>query len=357
MCKLDWYCKLQIGKMDMANPQSVVILGTGGTIAGRATNTSDNIGYTAAQVSASQLVAQVPGLQGVPLQVEQVVQIDSKDMRFTVWQSLLARVMHYLAQADVQGIVITHGTDTLEETAFFLSAALNGSKLLNKPVVLTCAMRPATSQAPDGPQNLWDAVTVACDVQACGVIVVCAGVVHSAVDVQKMHTYRVDAFSSGDSGPLGFVEESCVRWVRLGAVNSVLNSPQALENNTDDALQLIVSRSDFPRVDIVLNHADADGRMVDLLLMDRVSRAKCGQRGAVQGIVVAGTGNGTVHVDLQAALFRAVEAGVRVLRSSRCAQGRIIESAASKLMGQLPSAGGLSPVKARIALMLQLLGE
>jgi L-asparaginase len=335
------------GEKNMTNFRHVVILGTGGTIAGQASRASDNIGYTAAQVSAAQLVAQVPGLQGLSLAVEQVVQVDSKDMCLVVWQALLARVVHHLGLVEVQGIVITHGTDTLEETAFFLHTVLGNAGLLTKPVVLTCAMRPASSQSPDGPQNLLDAVTVVRDTQACGVLVVCAGVVHAAADVQKTHTYRVDAFSSGDGGPLGFVEESAVCWGHF--------APKAIDGiATNKTVDTVLTATRWPRVEIVLNHADADGYMVDLLLQHRAVSTD-----GVQGLIVAGTGNGTLHVDLLAAVLRAKALGVRVWRSSRCVQGRVIESVGADHAGDthLPGTGALSPVKARILMMLQLLSE
>ncbi|HSO44928.1 MAG TPA: asparaginase, partial [Rhodoferax sp.] len=198
--------------------KTIVVLGTGGTIAGTAATASDNIGYRAAQVGVAQLMAGVPGmsevLEGHALVCEQVAQIDSKDMSFAIWSALALRVQHHLAQDHVAGIVITHGTDTLEETAFFLHALLPAALQLHKPVVLTCAMRPATSLNPDGPQNLLDAVAVARTVGACSVMAVCAGVVHSALAVQKVHVYRPDAFSSGDAGPLGFVEEGRLRQVK-----------------------------------------------------------------------------------------------------------------------------------------------
>ena len=136
----------------------VVILGTGGTIVGLAASASDNLGYTAAQVGVDQLVAAIPSLTDAgPVLSEQVAQVDSKDMSFEVWTRLAARVEHHLARDDVQGIVITHGTDTIEETAFFLQALCQPAK----PVVLTCAMRPASALVPDGPQNVLDAVAVA----------------------------------------------------------------------------------------------------------------------------------------------------------------------------------------------------
>lgn len=309
-----------------------MVLGTGGTIAGTAAAAGDNIGYTAAQVGVAQLLSAIPQLQsqlqGRDLVSEQVAQIDSKDMSFAVWAKLAQRCTHWLAQPDVQGIVITHGTDTLEETAYFLQTVLQA----NKPVVLTCAMRPATAIAPDGPQNLLDAVALACTSGLQGVVAVCAGSVHSALDVQKVHTYRLDAFSSGDAGPLGLVEEGVVRWFR--------GAPQAAIESVPFDIARLAGRSAWPRVEIVMNYAGARGAVVDALVND-----------GVQGLVVAATGNGTMHHDLEAALLRAQAAGVKVLRATRCATGRVLP----KPGDELPDSQGLSPVKARVALLLGLL--
>lgn len=328
--------------------KKMVVLGTGGTIAGTSDVAGDNIGYTAAQVGVGQLLQAVPGLTallemyGVALEFEQVAQVDSKDMDFCVWHALTARVKHYLAQPDALGVLITHGTDTLEETAFFLHAVLP-SNLLAKPVVLTCAMRPATATTPDGPQNVLDAVAVVLDAKSTGVMAVCAGTVHSAVDVQKMHPYRVDAFGSGDAGPLGYVEEGVVRWVRIfdekGSEVRVKYHYFATKN--------IANMIELPRVEVVMSHAGATGDLVDALLM---------QSGAdparpLHGIVVAATGNGTIHQLLEAALLRAQAAGVTVVRATRCPMGRVLPAAQSAFQ----DSDGLSPVKARIALMLGLL--
>lgn len=193
--------------------QKIVVLGTGGTIAGTAAQAGDNIGYTAAQVGVGELLAAVPGLEtvaGGPLVVEQVAQIDSKDMEVGVWRALALRCDECMRDPSVRGVVITHGTDTIEETAWFLHSVLHASK----PVVLTCAMRPSTALVPDGPQNLLDAVAVAATAGAQGVVVVAAGTIHGARRVQKVHPYRVDPFSSGDAGPLGWVEEGAARLVQ-----------------------------------------------------------------------------------------------------------------------------------------------
>lgn len=303
----------------------IVVLGTGGTIAGRAASASENVGYKAGEVGIGDLLKGLPALQGVDLHPEQVAQIDSKDMDFAVWCALVQRCVHWLAQPDVAGIVVTHGTDTMEETACLLQAVLAPVK----PVVLTGAMRPATSAGADGPQNLADALAVAASPLAQGVCVVFAGTVHSGAEVQKDHTYRLDAFSSGDAGPLGYVEDGRLRLLRPWPQGPLLRSAASLPQPAD-----------WPRVEIVLNHAGADGAIVDALVRDGVA-----------GLVAAGTGNGTLNLRLEEALLRAQQAGVAVRRSTRCPEGRVLPHPGDRL----PYADGLSPVKARIALMLELM--
>ncbi len=313
----------------------LVVLGTGGTIAGRATRANDNVGYVAGQVAVSDLVALVPALAAYPLDVEQVAQINSKDMVLGVWQTLAARVAVHLDRPEVAGIVITHGTDTIEETAFLLQTMLRPSK----PVVLTCAMRPATALVPDGPQNLSDAVAVALHTEAHGVVVVCAGRIHGAIDVSKVHPYKTDPFDSGDAGALGCVEEGQLRMFRPW--------PGAVGQGTHDAaaLQRLLGVATLPRVELIFSHANADGEMVRALLGHSAAT------GRLRGIVVAGTGNGTVHDDLLAALKHAQASGVEVVVASRCAQGRVVPHSGQPL----PDSAGLAPVKARLALALKLL--
>ena len=308
-----------------------MILGTGGTIAGLASHAFSNIDYAAAQVGVSQLVGGITGLNG-QVETEQVAQIDSKDMSFEVWTVLASRVQYHLAQNDVQGVVITHGTDTLEETAYFLQAVLNPAK----PVVLTCAMRPASALAPDGPQNILDATAVARHEGAQGVVVVCAGDIHSALDVQKIHTYKRNAFGSGDAGVIGFIEENGLNLVRNWPFRQQIRSQAAIEN-----IALLNSVKQWPKVEIVMNYAGASGAVVDALVTQ-----------GVQGLVVAGTGNGTVHRALQAALLKAQAQGIQIVRTTRCTQGRVLPRADDRFA----LSHGLSPVKARIGMMLRLMG-
>lgn len=314
--------------------KKVVILGTGGTIAGTSSGSGsagDNINYTAGQVGVSQLVEAIPALSREHLMMEQLAQTDSKDMSFALWVALAERIQYHLALDDVQGVVITHGTDTLEETAYFLQALLSPSK----PVVLTCAMRPADALAPDGPQNILDAVTVARSPAAQGVVVVCAGVIHAAEDVQKTHTYRLDAFSSGDGGSIGFVEENNLRLTRNWPLSQQTRVQAAPEN-----IAILRSVVAWPKVEIVMNYAGASGDLIDLMASS-----------GVRGLVVAGTGNGTVHHELEAALLRAQALGLRIVRATRCAQGRVF----ARTDDLFPASEGLSPVKARIAMMLELM--
>ncbi|QPF73798.1 asparaginase [Roseateles sp. DAIF2] len=308
------------------NSNLVVILGTGGTIAGRAAQASDNVGYKAAELGVQQLLDAIPALAGRPLEAEQLAQLDSKDMDFATWQKLARRVAEHLARPEVAGLVITHGTDTLEETAFFLQRVLAPAK----PVVLTAAMRPATALQTDGPQNLLDAVAVAVHPGARGVLTVFAGAIHSAEQVRKVHSYKVEAFASSDGALLGLVEEGVLR---------LLGAWPAAGDGLGLARIEARAATAWPRVQILLNHVGADGALVRALLAQ-----------GVDGLVVAGTGNGTLSHALEAALREARSAGVKVLRSTRCDAGPVMESA-----GALPSAGALSPVKARVQLLLDLL--
>ena len=297
--------------------RKIVVLGTGGTLAGTSSSPGDTVRYAAAQIGIAELIAGIGALGNVPIETEQVAQVDSKDMTVDIWEKLADRCSHHVTREDVAGIVVTHGTDTIEETAFYLSEVLESSK----PIVLTCAMRPATAISADGPQNVVDAITVAADDAARGVVVVCAGVIHEAQHVVKVHHYRLDPFSSSDAGPIGYVENGEVRLTRPW--------PVALDiwRELHPPLQ---------RVEIVTSHAGASRSIVDALVRD-----------GVQGIVVAGTGNGSVHRELLSALVDAQAKGVRVVRASRCAFGGIIPREGDELPWT-----DVSPVKARIELLL-----
>ena len=352
--------------------KKLVVLGMGGTIAGTANAAATgaagddgNLAYTAAQLGVEALLKALPGRADLPFELvsEQVAQLDSKDMDFAVWRALALRVRHHLLQPDVTGVVITHGTDTLEETAFFLLQVLPAELLKAKPVVITCAMRPATSPDADGPQNLRDALTLAGAPAAQGVMAVCAGRIHAALNVQKVHPYRLNAFDSGDAASLGQIQGGAVQWTAVAATAAFTASAAFTESvapatappqATVASLLLddLTAATVWPRVEIVMSHAGASGLLVDALLASpSPSAVKGSQASPLRGIVVAGTGNGSVHQVLEAALVRAQAAGVRVWRSTRCAYGAVQAVPGSRL----PEVTALAPAKARIALMLALL--
>ena len=302
----------------------LVILGTGGTIAGTAAQAGDNVGYTAAQRSIADLLAGVPALAAMQFETEQMAQLDSKDMDAATWQRLAQRVAAQLARPEVAGIVISHGTDTLEETAWLLQRVLAPPR----PVVLVAAMRPATALAADGPQNLLDAVAVARTPGARGVLAVLAGRVHAAGRVRKVHPYRLDAFDSGEAGLLGLVEEGVLR--------------RFTDWPAGEALGIDLLAGDvaaWPWVEIVTSHGGVRGDAVRALVA-----------AGVQGLVVACTGNGSVHQVLQLALDEAEAAGIPVWRATRCASGALVGPDAGP-------AAAMSPWQARLELLLTLLGQ
>jgi L-asparaginase len=309
--------------MATSNPH-VLLIATGGTIAGRAASAQDNVGYRA-ELGVADLVAAVPALAGVPLRAVQLAQLDSKDMSHAVWQALVRLLDQELARDDVTGVVITHGTDTLEETAFFLQRVLAPTK----PVVMTAAMRPATSLQTDGPQNLLDAVTVAQTPGACGVLVVVGGQVHAGDEVRKVDSYRLQAFDSDPAGPVALVEEGRVLPLRPWPQGQALG-----------AACCELPLEDWPRVAWLTSHAGFDAALVDATVA-----------AGFHGLVLAGTGNGTLHADLEAAAARASAAGVVLRLSTRCASGRVVGS----LPRSVPVSATHSPAQARVDLLLELL--
>ncbi|HWH84553.1 MAG TPA: asparaginase [Burkholderiaceae bacterium] len=307
-------------------PSTIVVLGTGGTIAGTAADPADHLAYRAGSLPISDLIGAAPLPPGFALEAEQVAQLDSKDMDHATWRALARRCAFHLARAEVAGLVVTHGTDTLEETAWFLQRVLAPAR----PVVLTAAMRPATALQADGPQNLADAFVVASAAGARGVVAVLGGQVFGAREVRKRHPYRLDAFGAGEAGVLGVVEAGVLNRFRDWPADAALLGPDALPETA----------ADWPRVAIVASHAGADGTVVQAL-----------RAAGFEGLVVAATGNGSLHCELEAALLEAQRAGVQVLRSTRCTEGRVLDAGAPVLA----SAGDLTPPKARVELLLRLL--
>ena len=317
-----------------AKNQKIVVLGTGGTIAGESSSASEGLSYKAAQRGIDVLLQSVAQIgQGLPaalsdyqFESEQVAQLDSKDMNFATWNHLAQRCQAWLSQEDVAAVVITHGTDTLEETAYFLSRVV----AIEKPIVLTCAMRPANFKDADGPQNLRDALTFATVAKGAGVWMVSAGEIHHSQHVQKVHPTRLNAFDSGEAGIAGTVFKDQVSW-RPEFAPVVQPNPIMLSHLPEPAA--------WPWVEVIMNHVQASSKVVDLLV-----------NAGVKGIVVAGTGNGSVGTELKEGLMRAQQAGVQIRVASRCNQGPVIVTASHNFS----VLAGLNPVKARVALILDM---
>lgn len=310
------------------NASTVWVLGTGGTISGLSDDPNDTSAYTAGQVDVGALVGAAPIPAGLRIACLQVAQVDSKDMDWAIWLDLARHTRHCLAQPETAGVVITHGTDTMEETAYFLHRVL-GDAVVNKPVVLTGAMLPASAPEPDGPRNIADALVIAGTPGAHGVVLAMAGGVWDAVQGQKLHSGRLDAFGPRDGHALASVKGG--RLQLHTAWPQTLGSPPRI---SDDAPP--------PWVEIVTSATQANPQAVSALVA-----------AGVQGLVVAATGNGTVHEALQPALEAAQSAGVRVCRASRTAHGHIQGGHPSPI----ESAGNLNSFKARVGLMVELASQ
>ncbi|ARP97130.1 asparaginase [Bordetella genomosp. 13] len=317
---------------DAALP-TIALLATGGTIAGAQTGEPSGA-YRAGSLPVEALLSAVPGLQRLArLQPEQVASVGSQNIGLDTWATLVERVQALCADPSIDGIVITHGTDTLEETAYLLSLVLPWSK----PVVLVGAMRPATALGADGPANLYNAVALAAHPQAFGrgPLVLMNDEIHEAALVQKMAANGVDAFASPNGGRAGTVHAGTPRFVR--PAGAALPARFALPPRGDDGSR------DWPVVDIVHAHAGMDGAVVDFM----AARAR--------GIVLAGVGDGNASDAVLDALERAALRGVAVVRSTRTGSGWVgrnveVDDDARHFI----AAGPLSPQKARVLLMLAL---
>jgi len=309
----------------------IYVLATGGTIAGAAAS-DVQAGYASGQVGVEQLLAAVPQAKKLAvLQGEQISNIGSQDMNDTVWFKLAKRVNDIAAMPDVAGIVITHGTDTIEETAYFLNLVVK----TRKPVVLTAAMRPSTALSADGPLNFYNAVAVAADKEAAGrgVLVVINDWIHGAASLVKTSTTAVQTFLSPLRGLVGTVAYGDPEFYRGPVGRNTIDSEFSLEGVKE-----------LPRVDIVMAYENMDGALIDA----------AGAAGA-KGIVVAGVGNGNMTQAAVAALAAQARKGIVCVRASRVATGRVgrnveLDDDALGLIASLD----LSPQKARVLLRLAL---
>lgn len=321
---------------DTSHLPKIHLITTGGTIAGQAI-ASDVSRYQAGTLTGQALLAAIPQVADLAqIETTALCAIDSKDMTPVIWLELARQVKLLLANNEVDGIVITHGTDTLEETAFFLHLVIQHSK----PVVLTAAMRPADALSADGPRNLYQAIQLASDENAWhrGVMVVMNDAIHTARHIAKRRTTGVDAFSSGEYGLLGKIGGDHIEFFKQGRAQqgSALTKFSKINLN---------ALHDLPTVDILLHYAGNSSKVVNAYLSLGIS-----------GLVIAGTGNGTISADLANALHTTTQQGLWVVRSTRTGAGSVTRDTAEDdtKLGFI-CANDLSPYQARIVLMLALL--
>jgi len=311
---------------------NILILATGGTIAGAAA-TGTQAGYTSGAVTIDAMLNAVPGIKDLAnVKGEQISNVGSQDISFDIWLKLANRINATANSNDVDGYVITHGTDTMEETAYFLNLVVK----TNKPVVLVGSMRPSTAVSADGPLNLYNAVAVAADPQAKGrgVLVVMNDWIQGAHSLTKTSTTAVQTFMSPLRGLVGITAYGKQDWY----ASPVWRHTTGSEFDVSGVTKL-------PRVDVIFADADMSPDLIDAAAAN-----------GAKGIVIAGVGNGNMNkVSLDAAA-RVAKKGVVVVRSSRVptgSVGRNVEVNDDEL--NLIASDELNPQKARILLSLALL--
>lgn len=310
---------------------TIYILATGGTIAGSGSGALDT-SYTSGTVTVDKLIAAVPDINKIAtIKGEQISNIGSQEMNNEVWFKLANRVNELLTSGKADGVVITHGTDTMEETAYFLNLVVKS----DKPIVMVGAMRNSGSLSADGPLNIFNAVNVAMSKEAAGkgVMVVMNDEIHAAREVTKTYTTAVDTFKSPNSGKIGTVFYGNVKFymnpVRKHTVNSAFD---------------ITKIKELPRVDIIYSHSNDNPDFVNVAV-----------KNGAKGIINAGMGNGNPFPSALEALGEAVKAGVVVVRDSRVGSGE------TTLNGEVDdgkygflASDNLNAQKARVLLMLAL---
>lgn len=309
----------------------IKILATGGTIAGKGAS-ADRAAYTAGELPIKDLIGAVPGIEKVAdITGEQISNVGSQDMSVDIWIKLNKRINEIYKNNEADGIVITHGTDTQEETAYFLSLTVR----YDKPVVITGSMRPATAISADGPKNLYDAVTLAASKQAAnsGVLLVFNEYIFTGRSAVKTSTTHLNAFSAPNSGPIGQVYDGKIQMYESPLRKSNKNTPFDITGLTK-----------LPEVAVVELYADTPATAINAYVAS-----------GVKGIVTGGLGNGNLNKINSDAVVNAIKKGIVVARASRVPSGRVtlFDETDDKKLGTIV-ADDLIPQKARILLMLGL---
>jgi L-asparaginase len=314
-----------------ADLPNVRVLATGGTIAGAQASATD-YGYKSGAYDVNSLLNAVPNLDRLAVITgEQVANIGSQDMNDEIWLKLAKRVNAVLAEPGTDGILITHGTDTLEETSYFLSLVTRS----DKPVVMVGAMRPATATSADGPGNIYDGIAVVADTRAKGkgTLVVLNDTIHYARNVMKTDTTSVQTFQSLNRGPAGVVHTGKIEWFEP------MDRKQGLASEFS-----VDTLGKLPRVDIIYAHAGMNADLIDAAI-----------RNGANGIVVAGVGAGNMTTPALDALTQAAKNGVVVVRSTRLPRGIVLRNnEVNDDEKGFVASGELNPAKSRVLLQLAL---
>lgn len=307
--------------------KNIIVIGTGGTIAG-AGEAGKTISYQSGQIEVGDLISGICDLKSIAnVTSKELLSIDSCDITERDWIHLANYINEMSNDEDVDGFVVTHGTDTLEETAFFLNLTVK----TGKPVVITGSMRPSTAMSPDGPFNLFQAVALAASEEAVGkgVLVAFSDSIYGARDVQKINTYKTSAFSHRDLGCLGYIRDDEVYFYNSSTKRHTFNSEF-------DVSEL----GELPNVGIACFYADADVKILDYLYKN------------YQGIILAGAGCGGCSTVWDKKLKEFASKEFPVVRSSRISNG-LVTSEYTNQQRRLFS-NTLSPQKSRILLALAL---
>ncbi|MBP2644945.1 MAG: L-asparaginase, type [Firmicutes bacterium] len=322
----------QSAQRSFSMKKNIVIVATGGTISGTAAKRTDMLSYTSAVLTIDHLLEQMPYIQNLAhVSGEQIAQVDSSDMNHTIWLKLANRINELLRLEEVDGVVVTHGTDTMEETAYFLNLVIKS----RKPVVMVGAMRPANAISADGPMNLYNAVSLAVNEEAKGkgVLVTLNDTINSSREVTKTNTALQDTFKSPELGYLGYIQDGGSYFYRFPT------RKHTLETEFD-----ITGLSELPQVEVVYSYVNSSVELV-----------RCMAQMGVEGLVYAGLGNGGIPEVIKEVLTECAQKGLAVVRSSRAGSGIVTRNGAvNDDVCNFVAADSLNPQKARVLLMLAL---
>ena len=304
--------------------KKIIIIGTGGTIAGSASSEKELVNYSAGEKKAAELLLDLPIPDSIKIETIELCQIDSKDMTFTILKKMAVLLKELMKRTDVDGVVITHGTDTLEETGVFLNHTVQSLK----PIVLTASMRPSTALSADGPLNLLDSIMLAAGDEK-GIFVLINNSIYLADEVVKSHTLKVNGFFAGDYGAIGHVYNSKVEFFRNVKHDKKMNV---------EISELPDDEKSYPWVEIIYSDVSANTGLIPLLVDN-----------GVDGLVINGTGNGTIHHNILNAIDD-VRKKLPIIVATRVPTGKIMNDQYG-----LMTSPYTHPAKARIWLVLSIL--